>query len=143
MSARRYRLVIRDRFSGVERGFGINLRLFLVLVPTVVILPILIGLGAKWSAAGELGQLRAANSALLMENTNYRALPSSSALVFHANSARLRALTPRDPPHARWRAAGNRISLKTSRPGQFMQATPTRSIQTRAATTGRGRWFLH
>jgi len=73
MSARRYRLVIRDRFSGVERGFGINLRLFLVLVPTVVILPILIGLGAKWSAAGELGQLRAANSALLMENTNYRA----------------------------------------------------------------------
>jgi murein DD-endopeptidase MepM/ murein hydrolase activator NlpD len=66
-------LVIRDRFSGVERGIGINLRLSVVLVPTLLILPILIGLGAKWSAAVELRQLRSANSALLTENTNYRA----------------------------------------------------------------------
>ena len=40
---------------------------------TVVTLPILMGLGAKWSARVELDQIRAANSALEVENGSYRA----------------------------------------------------------------------
>ena len=39
----------------------------------VVTLPILIGLGAKWSATAELEKLRATNAQLQVENTSYRA----------------------------------------------------------------------
>jgi len=39
----------------------------------VVTLPILIGLGAKWSATAELEELRATNAQLQVENTSYRA----------------------------------------------------------------------
>ncbi|PYR51295.1 MAG: hypothetical protein DMF89_06175 [Acidobacteria bacterium] len=74
MSAcRRYSLVIRDRFSGVERGVTINLRAAIPAGLTVLVLPVLMGLGARWSVTPELQQLRAANSALLVENSNYRA----------------------------------------------------------------------
>ncbi len=73
MSARRYSLVIRDRFSGVERGVAVNLRAAAGVIAAVLVLPVLMGLGAKWSASLELHQLRSANSALLFENTNYRA----------------------------------------------------------------------
>jgi len=38
-----------------------------------VTLPILIGLGAKWSATAELEKLRATNAQLQVENTSYRA----------------------------------------------------------------------
>ena len=51
MSAcRRYSLVIRDRFSGVERGVTINLRAAIPAGLTVLVLPVLMGLGARWSA---------------------------------------------------------------------------------------------
>jgi murein DD-endopeptidase MepM/ murein hydrolase activator NlpD len=74
MSAgRRYILVIRDRFSGVERGVTINLRAAIPAGLVVLVLPVLMGLGARWSVTPELQQLRAANSALLVENSNYRA----------------------------------------------------------------------
>ncbi len=39
----------------------------------LLVLPLLIGLGAKWSAGAEIRQLRSANSALLLENASYRA----------------------------------------------------------------------
>jgi len=39
----------------------------------VLMLPILMGLGARWSARVELDQIRAANSALEVENGSYRA----------------------------------------------------------------------
>jgi murein DD-endopeptidase MepM/ murein hydrolase activator NlpD len=74
MSApRRYSLVIRDRFSGVERGVTVNLRASIVAALTILVLPVLMGLGARWSATTELQQLRVTNNALLVENSNYRA----------------------------------------------------------------------
>jgi murein DD-endopeptidase MepM/ murein hydrolase activator NlpD len=36
-------------------------------------LPVLMGLGAKWSSRSEIDQLRSANSSLTIENTSYRA----------------------------------------------------------------------
>ena len=36
-------------------------------------LPVLIGLGAKWSAGTEIGELQVTNSALQVENGNFRA----------------------------------------------------------------------
>lgn len=42
-------------------------------VAGVMMIPILIGLGARWSARLEIDQLRTANSLLQVENTSYRA----------------------------------------------------------------------
>jgi murein DD-endopeptidase MepM/ murein hydrolase activator NlpD len=72
MFSRRYTVLIADRSSGVVRRVTISLRTVAAVVATVVALPVLIGLGAKWSASLELHQLRATNSALIMENGNYR-----------------------------------------------------------------------
>ena len=73
MSARRYTVLIADRSSGVVRQVTVNLRLTAATVLTVLALPVLIGLGAKWSARGEIDQLRSNNSSLTVENGSYRA----------------------------------------------------------------------
>ncbi len=73
MQARRYTVVIADRTSGVVRRLTISLRPTLVGVAVVLSVPILIGLGAKWSARTEVAQLQSTNAALLVENGSYRA----------------------------------------------------------------------
>jgi len=73
MSARRYTVVIADRSSGVMRHLTINLRSTVLGCLAVFALPVLMGLGAKWSARAEMDQLRAANTALQVENGSYRA----------------------------------------------------------------------
>jgi len=73
MSARRYTLVIADRTSGALRRMTVNVRLAAIGVVTVLALPILIGLGEKWSARIEIEQLRSANAVLEVENGSYRA----------------------------------------------------------------------
>src|SRR5712691_5920760 len=72
MSARRYTVVIADRSSGVMRRVTVSLRATAVAVFAVLELPILMGLGAKWSARTEIDQLRDANSLLQVENGSYR-----------------------------------------------------------------------
>lgn len=72
MSARRYTIVIADRSSGLVRRLTISLRVIAVLGCTAIGLPILVGLGAKWSGAIERHQLQSSNEALQVENTNYR-----------------------------------------------------------------------
>jgi murein DD-endopeptidase MepM/ murein hydrolase activator NlpD len=73
MFARRYTVVIADRSSGVVRRVNISLRPTLAVVCGVLALPVLIGLGAKWSARIEIAQLRSDNALLRSENGNYRA----------------------------------------------------------------------
>jgi murein DD-endopeptidase MepM/ murein hydrolase activator NlpD len=73
MSARRYTVVIADRSSGALRRLTVNLRLTVIASAATLALPVLIGLGAKWSARTEIDQLRAANSLLQVENGSYRA----------------------------------------------------------------------
>ena len=72
MFSRRYTVVIADRSTGVVRRLTIGLRPTIACVTGVLALPVLIGLGAKWSAQTEIGQLRATSSALRVENGNYR-----------------------------------------------------------------------
>ena len=55
------------------RRATVNLRLTVCSVVGVLMLPILMGLGAKWSARQEIDQLRSANSLLQVENGSYRA----------------------------------------------------------------------
>ena len=51
----------------------ISLRVAAGVVVGVLALPVLIGLGARWSASAEIGQLRTVRNALEAENGNYRA----------------------------------------------------------------------
>lgn len=72
MPARRYTVLIADRSSGVVRRLTISLRTIAAIVTAVLMLPVLIGLGAIWSGGLERHQLEAMNTALQIENGNYR-----------------------------------------------------------------------
>ncbi len=72
MLARRYTILVADRSSGVLRRATVRVGSALAAVLGVLSLPILIGLGAKWSARAEIDQLRASNALLLIENGSYR-----------------------------------------------------------------------
>src|SRR5262245_23361429 len=72
MSGRRYTVLIADRATGVLRRVTISLRAAVAIVATVLMMPVLIGLGAKWSARVEISQLKATTAALQIENGNYR-----------------------------------------------------------------------
>jgi murein DD-endopeptidase MepM/ murein hydrolase activator NlpD len=73
MRARRYTVIIADRTSGVMRRVTISLRPTLAAIAAVLMLPVLIGLGARWKAASDLEQLQQANAVLQVENGSYRA----------------------------------------------------------------------
>jgi murein DD-endopeptidase MepM/ murein hydrolase activator NlpD len=73
MRARRYTVVIADRTSGVVRRATVSLRPTLAIIAGVLILPVLIGLGARWKSAADLDQLQEANALLQVENGSYRA----------------------------------------------------------------------
>ena len=72
MRARRYTVLIADRSSGVVRRVGVNLRPAITVALGILSVPVLMGLGAKWSARAEIIQLKSANSLLQVENGNYR-----------------------------------------------------------------------
>ena len=73
MRARRYTVVIADRASGVVRRLTISLRPAISVALGILAIPVLMGLGAKWSARTEIDQLLATNSMLQVENGSYRA----------------------------------------------------------------------
>src|SRR4030088_475442 len=73
MLARRYTVVIADRSSGVVRRLTIRVGTGVMSVIAVMSLPVLIGLGARWSGRVEIDQLVASNSLLQVENGSYRA----------------------------------------------------------------------
>lgn len=72
MFSRRYTVLVADRTTGVVRRVTVSLRTVLAVVCSVLMTPVLIGLGAKWSASLQIDQLKSNNSALLAENGNYR-----------------------------------------------------------------------
>jgi murein DD-endopeptidase MepM/ murein hydrolase activator NlpD len=72
MAGRRYTIVIADRSSGVLRHVTVNRRWAAVTVASVLAIPVLMGLGAKWSARAEIDQLQATNAVLQVENGSYR-----------------------------------------------------------------------
>jgi murein DD-endopeptidase MepM/ murein hydrolase activator NlpD len=75
MFSRRYTVLIADRSTGVVRRVTVSLRAVACVALTgliALVVPVLMGLGAKWSASLELHQLRSANEALTAENGNYR-----------------------------------------------------------------------
>jgi murein DD-endopeptidase MepM/ murein hydrolase activator NlpD len=73
MLSRRYTIVIADRSTGVIRRFTLALRPTLGIMLAAFSLPILIGMGARWSAKAEIDHLRASNTTLRQENISFRA----------------------------------------------------------------------
>ncbi|MFN8057533.1 MAG: peptidoglycan DD-metalloendopeptidase family protein [Vicinamibacterales bacterium] len=73
MVSRRYTVVVADRTTGVVRRFTFSLRPTVTAVVITLALPILIGLGARWSATTEIGRLQAGITDLRLENTSFRA----------------------------------------------------------------------
>jgi len=73
MLKRRYTVLIADRSTGVVRRITISLRTALGVAGSVLMMPVLIGIGAKMSASIEIDALRASNTALQVENGNFRA----------------------------------------------------------------------
>jgi murein DD-endopeptidase MepM/ murein hydrolase activator NlpD len=74
VSSRRYTVVIADRTTGVVRRFTVGLRSTLTAMAVVLALPVLIGLGARWSALAELSALRTSADSLRQENDSFRAM---------------------------------------------------------------------
>jgi murein DD-endopeptidase MepM/ murein hydrolase activator NlpD len=69
---RRYTIVVADRSSGLVRRGTLSLRPFVSAVAFILMLPVLVGLGARWSARSEIEHLRSTNAALEIENGSYR-----------------------------------------------------------------------
>jgi murein DD-endopeptidase MepM/ murein hydrolase activator NlpD len=72
MRGRRYSIVLADRRTGVVRRFTIPLWPSLATVAGILALPILIGLGARWSTLATIADLQSTNAALQVENASYR-----------------------------------------------------------------------
>jgi murein DD-endopeptidase MepM/ murein hydrolase activator NlpD len=73
MLFRRYTVLLADRTTGVVRRFTLSVRPILAIGTALCLLPVLMGLGARWSAWAEIEHLRTANAGLLLENESYRA----------------------------------------------------------------------
>jgi murein DD-endopeptidase MepM/ murein hydrolase activator NlpD len=72
MRARRYTFVIASRQTGAVRRLTISLWPALGAVAGLFALPVLIGLGARWSAFATIDDLQSSNAALQVENASYR-----------------------------------------------------------------------
>ena len=72
MPTRRYTVLIADCSSGVARRVNVSARGVAVVLVGTLTLPVLIGLGAKWSARTEIARLQANNSALAVERSEER-----------------------------------------------------------------------
>jgi murein DD-endopeptidase MepM/ murein hydrolase activator NlpD len=68
----RYSILVADRTTGVVRRFNLSLRPALATLIALFTLPVLIGLGARWSASAELDHLRTATGVLRLENASFR-----------------------------------------------------------------------
>jgi hypothetical protein len=71
--SKRYTLVIADRTTGIVHRFTIRLVPAVVIAALLFSLPVLIGMGARWSASAEIGALRLNVATLDTENASYRA----------------------------------------------------------------------
>lgn len=72
VAGRRYSIILADRATGVVRRITISFRPTLAAVAAVLALPILMGLGARWSAQDTISDLLRENAALEQENASYR-----------------------------------------------------------------------
>jgi murein DD-endopeptidase MepM/ murein hydrolase activator NlpD len=74
VKSKRYSIVIANRSTGVVRRLTLSLRPTLTAIAVLFSLPVLIGLGARWSALAEVNALRTTAESLKLQNESYRAM---------------------------------------------------------------------
>lgn len=79
MRARRYTFVVADRQTGAVRRLTVSLWPTLAAIGGIFALPVLIGLGARWSAFATISSLQSSNATLQVENASYREATSQLA----------------------------------------------------------------
>lgn len=72
MANRRFTIYITDPDRGGVRRLSVSRRAVALGIASLLAVPALLMVGARWSARAELAQLRATNTALVLENGNYR-----------------------------------------------------------------------
>lgn len=72
MGSRRYSIVLADRSTGVVRRFTIALWPTLAVAAAIFSLPVLMGMGARWSAQSAIDELAREKALLEVENASYR-----------------------------------------------------------------------
>lgn len=116
MASRRYTIVIANRASGVLHRITFSLRPALLVTGFILSLPILIGLGARWSVREELSTLKSNVGALEMENASYRAFSgelTTQVAALEGVVEKIGARSALDPDSAR--AVGNLRTLLKAR----------------------------
>lgn len=71
--SRRFTIVIADRRTGAYRRFGLRPVPALAAVALALLVPVLVGMGLKWSARAEIDSLQSTAVRLDIENRNFRA----------------------------------------------------------------------
>jgi len=71
--SRRFTIVIADRRTGAYRRFGLRPLPALAAIALLFLLPVLVGMGLKWSARAEIDALQTTAQRLDLENRNFRA----------------------------------------------------------------------
>jgi murein DD-endopeptidase MepM/ murein hydrolase activator NlpD len=116
VASRRYTIVIANRASGVLHRITFSLRPALLVTGFILSLPILIGLGARWSVREELSTLKSNVGALEMENASYRAFSgelTTQVAALEGVVEKIGARSALDPDSAR--AVGNLRTLLKAR----------------------------
>ncbi len=72
MKSPRYTILIANRQTGTVRRLTVARRPALAVLAAVFTIPVLMGLGARWSARGEIQSLQVSNETLKIENDSYR-----------------------------------------------------------------------
>jgi murein DD-endopeptidase MepM/ murein hydrolase activator NlpD len=130
--------MIADRSSGVMRQVTVSLRTTVAVVVSVMTLPVLIGLGAKWSSRSEIDQLRVSNSSLTVENGSYRAATGELTAQIQSLESVIEDLGSRatlDPAQARAMAKLPAIVKTRAAGGSNVAASPAMTQIATAALT--------
>jgi murein DD-endopeptidase MepM/ murein hydrolase activator NlpD len=130
--------MIADRSSGAMRQVTVSLRATVAVVVSVMTLPVLMGLGAKWSSRSEIDQLRVANSSLTVENGSYRAATGELTAQIQSLESVIEDLGSRatlDPAQARAMAKLPAIMKTRAAGGTNVAASPAMAQIATAALT--------
>ena len=131
MSAKRYTLVIADRTTGIVHRFTVSLKPAVAVAALLFSLPVLIGLGVRWSASAELNALRLNVSTLSAENASYRAATQELIAQISSIDAAVSSLAAKsrlDPETQRALARLPEIVRARAMGGGTDAATPLRSL---------------
>lgn len=96
--------MLADRTTGVVRRCTMSLRPTVVALACLFVMPVLVGLGARWSARAAIGELERSTVVLQMENASYREATGELAAQISSLQAAVDALGARaavDPAASR------------------------------------------